>query len=670
MFQIMRIVLICLLALRVFGNDSWMSLDDAHCKARLIVSSQVLGPGHSLRLGLWIKLDEGWHTYWRNPGDSGAGPILDWKLPKGYQATELFYPLPHRITSGSLESIAYENEVLFWLELDIPTWESGNLGAMRTLGLSAEWLVCREECVPAFLETELSLMISDELVPATETEFLAGQESYPYLKGRWESHAGDLLLRLPLEQPGKKIIDLFAYPEVEIEARKPIIENAADTSILRIPNQSLDKFKGGKFLALIEDLKTKKRSGVIYEVSQQEVNIWWMIGFALLGGLLLNLMPCVFPILALKFYGVLQLGKEERREILRSQFLYQAGILFSFWALAAVLILLRNTGSSIGWGFHLQSPLFVSTLILFFFLLGLSFLDVFTINIILPKSGGEYFNKEGAIGHFLTGVLAVVVASPCTAPFMGAAIGYALLQPPWITFLLFTALGLGLGFPYLLFGLFPFLTRFLPPSGPWMIRFKEAMAFALFGTSVWLLYVLASQVNQLAMISVVGCVVVAGFGVWAKRAFKGRIKILILCLSFSLIIGNLYLMVYKASFLELKVEQQEFWQVFSNQSLEMQLSQGQSVFVNFTADWCLSCKANELYTFSSKEVRDYVSSSGLVMMKADWTNRNEEIGRILKKYGRAGVPMYLYYKNGSKKPIILPELLTPEIFLSKIQDKD
>lgn len=668
MIQLVKIVLIYLLTLRIFSDEPWIILEDAHCKARLISENQVLIPGKSLRLGLWIKLDEDWHTYWVNPGDSGAGPILEWQFPKGYIASELVYPIPHRITTGSLESIAYENEVLFWLELKVPSTENAHLGALRTLSLNAEWLVCKEECVPAFLETELTLPISSKALQSPEADFLLRQKHPQRSEGLWEHREGELILSLPQEEPGKQIIDLFAYPEVKVESRKPIIEKGKGLSLLRLANQSLESFESGKFLAIVEDVATRQVSGVIYDVTQREVSIWWMIGFALLGGLLLNLMPCVFPILALKFYGVLQLGKEEQREVLHSQLLYQAGIICSFWVLAAALILFRNAGSSMGWGFHLQSPLFVAILILFFFLMGLTFLDVFTINIIIPKFGGELLSRDGSLGHFLTGVLAVVVASPCTAPFMGAAIGYALGQAPFITFILFTALGLGLGFPYLIFGLFPAMTRFLPSSGLWMVRFKEAMAFALFGTSVWLFYVLSAQVNQLALVSVLGCVVLAGFGAWAGRSFQGWIRNLVLLLSFALISVDLYYMIYSAKTRADESKGDEFWQAFSTPSLESNLSRGHSVFVNFTADWCLSCKANELYTFSSKEVRDYVSSSGLLMMKADWTNRNEEIGRILKNYGRAGVPMYLYYKNGSKKPIILPELLTPEIFLGKIQD--
>jgi thiol:disulfide interchange protein DsbD len=651
----------------LFSSEDFTILKEAHSRVRLLAEHDGLSAGSSSKLALQILLEEGWHAYWRNPGDSGAAPIVEWQLPKGYQVSDLNYPLPHRIEMGQLTAIGYEKELLLWVDLAVPQSEELHRGELRKIQISAEWLVCKEECVPAFFDETLTLPVKEESAGSQTSEVFTPLRPLETKRGSFEVLEKELLLELPVSDSSLQMVDLFPFPDLPVSVKKPVFERGVSQIKVRIPLMSAKPVDGNsaRFLAVFEDTKTLVKIGFLYEATEQTETLAWMLLFAFLGGLLLNLMPCVFPILALKFYGVFQMEEAEKKEISRAQVYYQIGILVSLWILAGALILIRDAGSSAGWGFHLQSPAFVSFLILLFFLLGLGFLDYLTLPMFFPGSGLTLMSKEGFLGHFFTGVLAVVVASPCTAPFMGTAIGFALTQDALVTLILFTLLGLGLGFPYLLLGFFPSLAKFLPRSGPWMVQFKQFMAFPLFGTCAWLFFVLSSQVEGLRVSSLLGCMVLLSFGIWVFKSLRGWMRSLFLILTLAGLLGLGSVAVKPPA--PGSVSKDTLWERFSQAGLDRHLLERRSVFINFTAAWCITCKANEILTFSSDRVQQYLKSSDLVMLKADWTNRDEEIGEFLRRYDRAGVPLYLFYSKGSKKARVLPELLTPEIFLNAVQ---
>jgi thiol:disulfide interchange protein len=392
-------------------------------------------------------------------------------------------------------------------------------------------------------------------------------------------------------------------------------------------------------------------------------NFLFPLLFAFLGGLLLNLMPCVFPVLSLKILSVVRMGNEEKTRARRLGWVYSLGILASFWLLVAVLLALRFGGQQIGWGFQLQSPRFIFVLACVLFVFGLNLLGLFEFSGRFAGTGSSLADREGYTGAFFTGVLATVVATPCTAPFMGSAVGYSLSQPIPIVFAIFTALAFGLALPYLLLSHTPGLARFLPRPGAWMETFKQLMAFLVFGTVIWLSWVLGLQASIFAMVVLLSTFLAIAFAVWMARANYPKTAIALAIIS-----------VATATFF-VRTSQEEkssaselTWEKFTPEKVAEYRTQGKPIFIDFTAAWCVSCQVNELLVFRSTEVKAKLKKLGVVLIKADWTNQDPEITKTLASFGRNGVPFYIIYGKGKDAPAVpLPEVINAGLVLKELE---
>tara|TARA_B100000749_G_scaffold280455_1_gene276668 strand:+ start:107430 stop:109250 length:1821 start_codon:yes stop_codon:yes gene_type:complete len=600
-----EILIVWALLLGSFDAQSANSLstEQAHSKVRLVTNHQDLQVGDN-SIGLHIQLEDHWHTYWRNPGDSASAPNFHLEYPKDVVWGPLQFPRPKRIPFGPLESFGYEGEVLLFWSVNIPETLSGK---DVSLVVDAEWLVCKEECIPGLFRFQLDGVV--------QAQAESGRDAPLFEKYRALLPEEEFLSAVSAEENGKAIVtlpngaptgeDFLPFNNEWVGNKKA--ERSESQFIFEKMNASRPLPNSARFLLL-----TDKKSYVV-ESKPESPPLALMFLYAFLGGLILNLMPCVFPVLGLKLYSIVGKEAEEKRQVVIDNLVYVFGVVSSFWVLALVIFLIRQSGEALGWGFQLQSPVFVGFLLLLFTLMGLMFLDVLPVKLDrLMGVGQGLVKKQGHLQSFFTGILAVVVSSPCTAPFMGAAMGFALSQGPLQIFMIFTALGLGLGFPFLIISMAPRLIFILPRPGQWMNHFKKAMSIPLFATAIWLGWVLSLQIGPPPSVE---------DGMWSE---------------------------------------------YSSAKLNQSLSKGDSVFVNYTAAWCISCQVNEKVVFQDEAIQEAFESRNVTLLKADWTNKSESIGNELKKYGRIGVPLYLYYPKGKSEPIILPEILTVDMVLDTL----
>ena len=673
-------VLFCLLATGLPARAASSSADVPHLHVQLIVPEAQLYPLTGDKVGLYFKLEPGWHVYWKNAGDSGEPPHIKWILPDGVTAGPLQFPAPKRLALGPLMDFGYEDEVLFPLNLQFAkTVKPGP----ATLHAKVDWLVCREVCIPgkAELEVERNILAIEPMVAAVaepdaeiwnrlgnslpkslpENQRVVFQPSQSGFQlavetGQRESSAEFF----PADQD---IIDNPAPQKVTPTAKGFVLELKKDASLTANPAQlkGVLELSGGRAYEI---------AAIPGTVAAAAPPLAWGLlaratGLAFLGGLLLNLMPCVFPVLFLKGLALVNSGNEEKHQLRTHGFVYAAGILVSFWVLVGALLVLRAAGSTLGWGFQFQSPVFLSLMAGLLFFLGLSLAGQFEIGLTLTSAGGALAQKQGYTGSFFTGVLAVVVATPCTAPFMGAAIGYALAQSPAVTFAVFTALALGLAAPYVALTLQPAWTRLLPRPGAWMEVLRQAVSVPIFITVIWLAWSLISAYGAGLLWSLLGSLLmlaIAGWflGRWPAKRWSTVVAALIV------------LIVIAASVLAPKklaaapetsttTVQQGGWQPWSAQAVSGYQAQGRPVFVDFTASWCLSCQVNERVALQQPQVQQAFKDANVALLKADWTRNDDAITQALATMGRSGVPAYALYVPGQSEPELLPEALTPGI---------
>ena len=678
-------VLFCLLAAGLPAHAASSSADVPHLHVQLIVPEAQLYPLTGDKVGLYFKLEPGWHVYWKNAGDSGEPPHIKWILPDGVTAGPLQFPAPKRLALGPLMDFGYEDEVLFPLNLQFAkTVKPGP----ATLHAKVDWLVCREVCIPgkAELEVERNILAIEPMVAAVaepdaeiwnrlgnslpkslpENQRVVFQPSQSGFQlavetGQRESSAEFF----PADQD---IIDNPAPQKVTPTAKGFVLELKKDASLTANPAQlkGVLELSGGRAYEI---------AAIPGTVAAAAPPLAWGLlaratGLAFLGGLLLNLMPCVFPVLFLKGLALVNSGNEEKHQLRTHGFVYAAGILVSFWVLVGALLVLRAAGSTLGWGFQFQSPVFLSLMAGLVFFLGLSLAGQFEIGLTLTSAGGALAQKQGYTGSFFTGVLAVVVATPCTAPFMGAAIGYALAQSPAVTFAVFTALALGLAAPYVALTLQPAWTRLLPRPGAWMEVLRQAVSVPIFITVIWLAWSLISAYGAGLLWSLLGSLLmlaIAGWflGRWPAKRWSTVVAALIV------------LIVIAASVLAPKklaaapetsttTVQQGGWQPWSAQAVSGYQAQGRPVFVDFTASWCLSCQVNERVALQQPQVQQAFKDANVALLKADWTRNDDAITQALASMGRSGVPAYALYVPGQSEPQLLPEALTPGIVIDAL----
>lgn len=663
-----------------------------HVEAELVSGSAAGTPGGTVHIALRQKIKPGWHTYWRNPGDSGEPTRLTWTLPEGWSAGEIIWPRPERQPIGPLVNYGYSGDVLLPVAVRVPA--SARAGQTVRLTAKADWLVCEEICVPEEATLSLDLLVSaGPAAPHPEhgesvKAALAAAPKPGLLTGSAALEGGRLKLTV-LGGPvrGRQVGQAYFFPY-----DGALIDHAQPQAIERGP--------GGLTLALAPGYAAQGRSlsgpvrGVLslgddaYEVeaapgprpeaatglrapAAESLGLPLALALALLGGLILNLMPCVFPVLSMKAAALAGHAHEPRAARMQG-LAFLAGVLATFAALALALIAARAAGEAAGWGFQLQSPPAIAGLCLLMLLIALNLSGVFHIGASAQGVGAGLAGRSGTAGAFFTGVLAVVVAAPCTAPFMATAMGYAVVQPPAVALAVFLALGLGLAAPFVLVSFTPALLRRLPRPGPWMKTLQRLLAFPMYAAAAWLAWIYGRQtgLEGLAELFAVGWLAALAAWLFGRGQRSGR------SLPFRLASGTAALLA--AGWLGVSV-----WsaagpapvtagalpqEVYTLERLAALQAEQRPVFVNFTADWCVTCKVNERVALSSTEVARAFQRTGVVYLKADWTSRDPVIATTLARHGRAGVPLYLLYAPGAAEPRILPQILTPGAVISAIDD--
>jgi thiol:disulfide interchange protein DsbD len=686
-------------------KDTKAAFDAPHLRVELLVPGDTLYSDKKLNeAGLYFKLEPGWHIYWKNAGDSGEPPNIQWTLPKGISVTPMQFPAPKRLPLGPLMDYGYENEVLFPFTFHVADSVKAGPAALHA---KIDWLVCREVCIPGKAELELTRDVYRGLLnlglvhpplfqqfldqppgslPATDAAVFQPTPTgfrLAVTTGRRETQAEFF----PEDQD---ILDNPAPQTVTPTSTGLILDLKKDANLITNPAKlrGVLELAGGRNYQIVAlpGTITSQVYGLLPcgtgALAKNHLIFASTFFFAFLGGLLLNLMPCVFPVLFLKGLALVNSGAEERHKLRMNGLVYTAGILVSFWALVAVLLGLRAAGATLGWGFQFQSPVFLALMAALLFFLGLSLAGQFEIGLTLTSVGGALVTKNGAAkqgyaGSFFTGVLAVIVATPCTAPFMGTAIGYALAQPAAITFAIFTALALGLAAPYVALTLQPAWTRLLPKPGVWMDILKQAVSVPIFGTVIWLTWVVAQAYGAnllLGLLSIFLLLAIAGWflGRWPAQRWATFVAVfLLLTVLVACITAPRELAAAPATFSaqifsEGSAPRSGEWQPWSADGVQHALAAGQPVFVDFTASWCLSCQVNERVALSQPEVMQAFGERDVALFKADWTREDPAITQALTALGRSGVPVYALYAPGENSPRLLPQVLTPGIVLDAI----
>lgn len=663
-------------------------INTGNLEARLISVPTQIAPGTTFTLLLEHKIRPDWHTYWINPGDSGAATTLTWRAPADFTFGDIEWPYPERIPYGPLMNYGYHDTVLYPIKVTAPE----NLrGDSVTFDVKGEWLVCADICIPERGELQLSVAVGDELVLDPELVDLAqaARQMVPQFIGASANVApGEpftLSVALPdLNADRIKSVDYFPYKE-------SLIDNPAE-QVLSVSNEGLElhltpgwdytadaDFSG--ILVIVEEAGETRttafeiRPTVAGQVTtsnessgESELSLVTALVFAFIGGLILNLMPCVFPVLSIKILSLMG----ETTHLKSHGWMYLLGVVLSFVAIAGLLIALRAGGAEIGWGFQLQSPWVVGLLVYLFLLVGLNLSGYFEIGTSLMSLGAGSDNHSGYSGSFFTGVLATLVAAPCTAPFMASAIGFALTQSNLAALLIFTSLGLGMAAPYLALCYAPRLIKRLPRPGPWMERFKEVLAFPLYASAIWLLWVLSIQTGANGVLVIGAGAVLLVFAIWLLKHLPGSKVTRLTAQVFAF--AMLGLVAYSPSQLSVaaapaKVSEEGTTATNSEAYSEAKLEtyrQTNPVFINFTAAWCVTCKVNEAVALSTDATTAKLSEKQVKYLKGDWTNEDPEITRKLTEHGRSGVPLYLLYHPGSDEPVVLPQILTQALVLGEL----
>ena len=671
--------------------------ESRHITASLVAETLSLVPGQPLNLGLQLKIPAGWHTYWSNPGDSGLPTTIDWTLPRDFKAGPIMWPTPQRFAYGTVVDYGYEHDVLLPVTIDTPT--DLKPGANVTLSAHASWLACSDICVPEDAELRIALPVGVATGPDP----------------RWAESFASARARMPVSNPfptkisvtdnkiavhvatgdASQLRDVMFFPSdtdvvdddapqvVTADSEGLVITLVQDTS--KPPPAMLNGVlvfhdRAAQSGGPSEAIMVSAPLATVSLPTRASLALFGALLLAFAGGLILNLMPCVLPVLAIKAFGLMQHAGSTPRQIRLQGLVYAAGVQVSFALIAGVLIGLRAAGAEIGWGFQLQSPIFVAAMIYVLFAVGLHLSGVFTFGVGMTRTGGNLASLDGYAGSFFSGALATLVATPCTAPFMAAALGYAITQPWYISLAVFAVLGLGLAFPYLMISFSPAARRVLPKPGAWMLRLEQILAFPVYGTAVWLMFVLSLETGPIGTTAVLAGLVLIAFAAWLYEAVRWSESN---WRGWS--IGLVAASAVGASALLFTIgdngspraagsgEQAELgWQSFSQGKIDELRTLGKPIFVDVTAAWCITCKINERIALTDPAVRKAFLDGDVVAVRADWTRENAGITRLLEANGRAGVPLYLFYpkarKAGERRPpIVLPQILTAETMLNTIR---
>jgi thiol:disulfide interchange protein len=664
-------------------------------KAELLADTSAVVAGKRFTVGLLLRMAPGWHTYWKFSGDAGLPTEIKWHLPDGWKVGEIQWPIPLKtIDPGDIQTYGYQAEVLLMQEITPPAKIDNS---PVKLSADASWLVCERICIPGNAGLQLELPTSMTSAPANAKIFSRFRKLLPQnwpdskvATAKWTRAGSDLRLSVKSATLANyPRADFYPLPQGETVAGHPKLESrGADEAVFRVPIESASKDLSSMQGLIVFGQSLDGTDRAAWQTPTSTIasagaapsrGIFTFLFFGFLGGIILNLMPCVLPVISLKIFGFIQHAGQSRQKILRSAIAFAGGIFAWFVGLAVLLIALKAAGSEITWGgFQFTNPYFVLSLSVVVLIFALNLFGVFEISLpqrlnrgLLSSTGGQ-----GEAASFFQGVFATVLATPCTAPFLGTALGFAFTQSPVIILSMFVAIAAGMSAPYLLLCAQPAWLRFLPKPGPWMLHVKQFMGFLLLATLLFLLYVIGVQCGLEGAIWASCFLLMIGIVCWMKGAFvlptasvAKRSVVLMLMLAIVLASG-IYFIGDKFHFTNIALGNSRLsgdWQPFTPERLQAELEQGRAVFVDFTAAWCITCKFNEANVLESGAVRDAFQRHGIVKLKADWTNGDPVITKLLRQFGRPGVPLYVLYPGKSEEPIVFPELLTRGIILEKLE---
>jgi thiol:disulfide interchange protein DsbD len=667
-------------------------------KAELIANTATITPGKPFKTGLLLRMVPGWHTYWKYPGDAGLPTEIKWKLPTDWKAGPIQWPTPLRLAEpGDIEIYGYHDEVLLVQEI---TPAASITAASVKLTAEATWLVCEKICIPGAATLELELPVGGT-GNATHADLFAQAErtlpqSWPasgVAAPSWSREGSALVLKVRsgvlANQPS---VEFHPLPSEAVVIGHPATQRDSDGVTFRIPFETTDEkitsIPGVVVFGAASDAPERNAWTLTSEplapmaaavqpvIDARTVSKFLLFGF--IGGFILNLMPCVLPVISLKIFGFIQHAGQSRRRILRSGLSFVAGIFGWFIGLALLLIALKSAGHAITWAFQFTNAYFVLAMSVVVLVFALNLFGVFELS--LPQSTNRgllaWSSREGDAGSFFQGVFATVLATPCTAPFLGTALGFAFTQSGWIILLMFLAIAAGMSAPYLLLAVQPAWLKFLPKPGAWMERVKQLMGFLLLATLLFLLSVLGAQRGLEGVMWASCFLLVVSLACWMKGAFltplasrasrisTGVLAVVLLGTSGAYFIGAKFA---RATLPTSTAQTEGEWQKFTPEKLEAELARGSAVFIDFTAAWCVTCKFNEATVLETAAVRDAFQRRAVVKLKADWTDADPAITKVLQQFGRPGVPLYVLYPAGkSTEPVVLPELLTKNIVLETL----
>jgi thiol:disulfide interchange protein/DsbC/DsbD-like thiol-disulfide interchange protein len=695
--------------------------------ASLIAESGIIAPGEHFTVGVHLRMNSGWHIYWANPGESGIPTQVKWTLPDGFTAGEIQWPLPEKhIEAGDVLTYGYEDEVVLLVSIAAPS----SLSAGQSVKLAADvsWLECAQTCVPGDAKVDLTLKVGTRPGPGPDAPLIrAWRQKLP----RPPTPREEQSTTVRFDRDSLVLTVDEALSEADLYPVPPAVLTVGRTSVRTMPGATefiipltfpapidtgltlhgivVDREKGkmkGREVAIsvprevCRSLSPAGQGGSsVFDESftpqagySSTGSIALYILFAILGGLLLNIMPCVLPVIALKVFGLVKMAGDKPERVKRLGWSFAAGIITSFAALALVVVILQFAGQQVGWGFQFQEPLFVIAMAAVVFAFGLSLFGVYEIR--MPGSAVDSISaslarregEEGYLASFSEGVFATILATPCTAPFLGSALGFAFAQPWWMIILIFLLVGFGMALPYLLLTARPAWQRYLPKPGAWMETAKQFMGFLMMATLLWLLYVLGKQLGMEAVIWTGAFLLTVGVAAWLVGRFAtltaspGRSRIvwisalLIVALGYyvflesALNVRSVIAGVASSAASPTKEKGGIAWEPFSRESLEEALRTDRPVFVDFTAEWCLTCKVNEHTALRDDSVVKAFSTLNVAAFKADWTNRNPEITSLLAKFGRSGVPLYVIFPPRDRRtPTVLPEVVTADIVRDAVE---
>jgi thiol:disulfide interchange protein/DsbC/DsbD-like thiol-disulfide interchange protein len=666
-------LLLLVLLPSVTARAQFLTKPSLRVEASLIADTTAIVPGKAFRIGLVMKIEPKWHTYWQYPGDAGSPAEIKWQLPPGFEAGPIQWPVPETVDQpeAQLQTYAYHDEVMLIQTIAPPA--DLKAGATINLKAAASWLVCADICIPENTTVSLTLPVAESAEPANAAEFERWSKQVPSDDGppfpvTW-TRTGNNLVAKVTPPAGTTSVEFFPLPSADQIVNHTVSSKSPDGSFT-VGIDSKDDLRG---VIAIKGPDGERGWTVMAEPSAMAAapaaslaEILGALGFGLLGGLILNLMPCVLPVISLKIFGFVQQAGQSRKRIALHGLSFSAGIFAWFLGLGALVVALKAGGSQVTWAFQFQNPWFNLAIATIVFVFALNLFGVFELT--LPGRATNALagaaSTDGYGGSFFQGVFATLLATPCTGPFLGSSLGFAFSQPAPITLLLFASMAAGMALPYLALSLQPGWVRFLPKPGAWMERLKQFMGFPLLAALIWLLSIVAAQ-RPGALAGICAFLLTLGLALWlygiaSSPTVKTRSRVILQILAAAIAFGaGLLFLVERTD----KIA----WVPYSKAEVDRLISENKPVFIDFTADWCISCKFNERTAIDTAAVRKKMDELGIVPVKADWTSKNPEITAILQHFNRVGVPFYVLYPAGkSDTPVTLPELLTESLVLDAL----